>query len=67
MIFIQQISFGQTCRYVTNISWKSLIYQAFEDVSISLAIIFISQVSIYNEEITIQTLLQKIIFSNPFS
>ena len=33
---MQLISFGQTCRYVTNISRKSLIYQVFSGVDIIL-------------------------------
>ena len=34
LISIQLIPFGQSCGYVTNISQKSLTYQAFSDIYI---------------------------------
>ena len=55
----QLISFGQTCHYVTNISRKSLIYQAFCRVDIIPMRSFIPWLSLYNDLIIICVHLSK--------
>lgn len=56
---VQLISFGTTCHHVTNISRKSLIYQAFYRVDIIPDASNVAHLPLYNEIITVCVHLSK--------